>query len=253
MKKLGPKSIFLGILILSLFLLSSRTFASVDFDSDGDGLSDIDEINIYYTNPTLADTDGDGYNDGLEIANGYSPRHGSNIKLVDIDSDKDSLIDSWEIILGTDLLNPDSDSDGYLDGLEVMNGYSPKSSAAEKVSKRIEVSLDNQTLSYYFDDIKLESFKISSGVASMPTPTGKFTVLDKIPSKTYGGNGFDFYYPNTKWNLHFTTRYWRYYIHGAYWHNNFGQPMSHGCINVSYDNMERLYNFAQIGTKVNIF
>ncbi|MFH0951427.1 MAG: L,D-transpeptidase, partial [bacterium] len=47
-----------------------------------------------------------------------------------------------------------------------------------------------------------------------------------------------------------TTGKYRYYIHGAYWHNNFGQPMSHGCVNVAYDNMEDLYWYAQIGTKV---
>ena len=86
----------------------------------------------------------------------------------------------------------------------------------------------------------------------MPTPTGDFEILAKVPIKNYGGSGFNFSYPDTKWNLHFTTRYWRYYIHGAYWHDNFGQPMSHGCVNVSYENMEPLYWWAEVGTKVKI-
>jgi hypothetical protein len=42
-------------------------------DTDGDGLSDYDEINIYHTNPYLADSDGDGINDGQEIKNGTDP------------------------------------------------------------------------------------------------------------------------------------------------------------------------------------
>jgi len=42
-------------------------------DTDGDGLSDIDEINIYLTNPNLADTDGDFIDDGVEINNGIDP------------------------------------------------------------------------------------------------------------------------------------------------------------------------------------
>ena len=84
----------------------------------------------------------------------------------------------------------------------------------------------------------------------MPTPQGEFKILAKVPSKNYGGTGFGFSYPNTKWNLHFTTRYWRYYIHGAYWHDNWGNVMSHGCVNVSYENMEPLYWWTQIGTKV---
>ena len=41
-------------------------------------------------------------------------------------------------------------------------------------------------------------------------------------------------------------------IFWAYWHNKFGQPMSHGCVNVGYDNMEGLYNWADAGTKVTI-
>ena len=40
-----------------------------------------------------------------------------------------------------------------------------------------------------------------------------------------------------------------YYIHGAYWHNKFGKQMSHGCVNVSYANMEGLYQWAEKGDK----
>lgn len=41
-----------------------------------------------------------------------------------------------------------------------------------------------------------------------------------------------------------------YAIHGAYWHHNFGTPVSHGCINVAVDHAEWLYNWASIGTSV---
>ena len=34
-------------------------------------------------------------------------------------------------------------------------------------------------------------------------------------------------------------------IHGAYWHNNFGQPMSHGCINMKEEDVEKIYNWAE--------
>jgi len=223
MEKFNRKLIFFEILFLSLFLLPLVTDASLCTDSDEDGLTSCDEINIYHTDPNKADTDGDGFKDGLEIQNNYSPLHAEKKKLVEVDSDEDGLIDAWEIKLGTDIKNQDTDGDG------------------EKVEKLIEVNLDIQSLTYYFDGKGVENFKISSGVSSMPTPEGNFEILDKVPSKTYGGSGFNFYYPNTKWNLHFTTDYWRYYIHGAYWHDNFGKPMSHGCVNVAYENMERLY------------
>ena len=45
-------------------------------DFDNDGLSDYDENNVYFTNPELSDTDGDGYSDGDEVENGYDPRKG---------------------------------------------------------------------------------------------------------------------------------------------------------------------------------
>ena len=249
-KKIAP---ILPVIIIAMAIFGSTQLHAQNItDSDNDGLIDIEEIKIFHTNPYNADSDGDGYNDYLEIYNGYSPRHSTSTKLSSLDSDKDSVPDSWEIRLKTDLLNSDSDGDGYSDGVEIANGYNPKSPKPEKLKKLIEVNLDEQMLIYYFNNIELEKFLISSGVRSMPTPVGQFTILDKLPTKTYGGNGYDFYYPNTKWNMHFTTQKLKYYIHGAYWHDNFGQPMSHGCVNVSYDNMERLYNFTEIGTNVEI-
>ena len=41
-----------------------------------------------------------------------------------------------------------------------------------------------------------------------------------------------------------------YALHGAFWHNNFGTPMSHGCINLRTDQAEFLYNWADVGTDV---
>lgn len=230
-----------------LFLLPLTSYGQIA-DMDKDGLFDDEEINIYYTDPNNPDSDGDGYSDSLEISLGYSPRHGEGARLIDVDSDEDYLNDKWELILGTGLMNPDSDGDLYLDGTEIAASYDPMNSEPVQKEKLIKVSLAEQKLSYYFGDDLFDSFLISSGVASMPTPVGEFSILDKVPVKHYGGGDYD--YPNTKWNLHFTTRQYRYYIHGAYWHNNFGHPMSHGCVNVDYKDMEQLYWWAQYGTKV---
>jgi len=239
------------IILLSVFLLLPIFSHAQIVDTDNDGLSDTDELSIYYTNPSNPDTDGDGYLDGAEIKYGYSPRHKGNKKLIQVDSDKDYLNDNWEIILGTDLMNPDSDGDLYLDGTEVAASYNPLDKSAIKLEKLIKVDLSRQHLEYYFGNKLFGSFPISSGVFGMPTPQGEFSILTKVPLMYYGGPGFN--YPNTKWNLHFTTQRYRYFIHGAYWHNNFGHPMSHGCVNVSYENMEPLYWWAQLGTKVLIY
>jgi lipoprotein-anchoring transpeptidase ErfK/SrfK len=43
-----------------------------------------------------------------------------------------------------------------------------------------------------------------------------------------------------------------YGIHGTYWHNNFGVPMSHGCVNLPNHEAEWFYNFASVGTPVSV-
>ncbi|MFZ5391011.1 MAG: L,D-transpeptidase family protein [Patescibacteria group bacterium] len=248
-RHLSQKILAPFILILLIGPTNLLATAADTIDSDKDGLTDEQEINIYQTDPNLVDTDGDGYPDGQEVNLGYSARHNNGQKLIEVDSDKDYLIDAWEIALGTGLTNPDSDGDKYLDGTEIAAGYDPLNSdpTAKKI-KTIKINLKNQSLTYFFGDKQLESFLISSGIARLPTPTGNFEIQNKFPTKHYKGPGYD--YPNTKWNLHFYTGAYRYYIHGAYWHDDFGQPKSHGCINVSYDNMERLYNWAQVGSQV---
>ena len=42
-------------------------------DTDHDGLTDYQEVHVYHTDPLKADTDGDGYNDGDEVKNGFNP------------------------------------------------------------------------------------------------------------------------------------------------------------------------------------
>jgi len=141
------------------------THAIAAVDTDGDGLSDQDEINIHGTDPNRADTDGDGLSDGAEITlYGTDPRsvdtdgdslsdadeindHGTNPNLSDsdqdglsdpdeiatyqtnpnqADTDQDGLTDRDEIIShGTDPRNADTDQDGLNDGYEVSNGLDP--------------------------------------------------------------------------------------------------------------------------------
>lgn len=168
------------------------------------------------------------------------------------DRDNDGLWDDWEVILGTDPLNSDTDQDGFKDGQEVNAGYDPLDPSFVKIGKRIEINLKEQTLAYFFGNKKLDEFSISSGLSRSPTPKGEFTVLVKKPVVYYKGPDYDL--PNTKWNLMFKRGGYpgNFYIHGAYWHKNFGQRMSHGCVNVPYEYayMGRLYDFAEVGTRV---
>ena len=83
-------------------------------DTDGDGLTDVNETNIHNTNPSLADTDGDGLNDGDEILNESTDPNNP-------DSDGDGLNDGTEVLVNS--TNPnlsDTDGDGLTDGEEVL-------------------------------------------------------------------------------------------------------------------------------------
>lgn len=109
--------------------------------------------------------------------------------------------------------------------------------------KRIEVDLARQTLSAYERDTVVFFAKISSGIrsnvppGSLPTqtPTGVFHIQSKMPSKHMGegrltDNLEDYELVGVPWTAFFDPR--GYAIHGTYWHNNFGVPMSRGCINL---------------------
>jgi len=219
-------------------------------DTDGDGLTDHEERAIYQTFWYDADTDGDGIDDNTEVMNGDSPKQ-PGLTMKEADTDGDGLNDAWEILLGTNLMVRDTDGDGYLDSTEIYHGYSPTNTEPVLIDKKIIVNDKDLSLKFYIAGIELLDAPVSTGKVSTPTPKGEFEILARVPVKHYGGDGFDYSYPNTKWNLHFTTDYWRYYIHGAYWHDNFGKAgVSGGCINVRYSDMEDLYNFASVGTKV---
>lgn len=118
--------------------------------------------------------------------------------------------------------------------------------------KYIEVDLSDQTLRAYRNGVKEQEFAISSGVADHPTPLGEFAVTAKLPIHdyqwSYGIDHPDNYdikdVPN---NLRFLPHY---YIHNAYWHNNFGNPMSRGCVNVDLHNSQEIYNWAEVGDPV---
>jgi LysM repeat protein len=111
--------------------------------------------------------------------------------------------------------------------------------------KWIEVNLTNQTLTAWQGDVAVLHTKISSGRKNTPTVTGHFKVLRKYKAQRMSGPGYDL--PGVPWVMYF---YSGYAIHGAYWHNNFGVPMSHGCVNVRVEESEMLYEWAPPGTEV---
>ncbi len=111
--------------------------------------------------------------------------------------------------------------------------------------KWISVDLDHQRAYAWEGDKLIEKFAISSGKARTPTVTGDFRIWAKVPAQTMEGGSRaagDYYnLPNVQWVQYF---YRDYSFHGTYWHNNFGVPMSHGCVNMTNADAKWLYEWA---------
>ncbi len=110
--------------------------------------------------------------------------------------------------------------------------------------KWIEIDLSEQKLTAHQGDSIFLTTLISSGLTNK-TPVGDYQIWYKIAStKMEGGNKLNssyYYLPNVPFTMFFKGDYG---IHGTYWHNNFGNPMSHGCVNTPTDMARRLFYWA---------
>jgi LysM repeat protein len=111
--------------------------------------------------------------------------------------------------------------------------------------KWIEVDLSSQRLVAHQGDSVVLRIKVSTGLRNTPTPVGRYAVRTKVRRQTMTGPGYNL--PNVQWVMYF---YRDYSIHGTYWHNRFGRPMSHGCVNVRNRDAQFLYNWANYGTPI---
>ena len=121
--------------------------------------------------------------------------------------------------------------------------------------KEIVVSISAQTVWAYENGQLLQVSLVSTGTGEVPetvTPIGYHQILTKYDVQTMEGTISNEYYrvpdvPNVMYFDNLGNA-----LHGAYWHNNFGAPMSHGCINLPLDVAAWMYAWAEIGTGVTV-
>ena len=111
----------------------------------------------------------------------------------------------------------------------------------------IDVNLSEQRVYAYEGDMVVNSFIVSTGTWQTPTVTGNYKIWIKVRVQDMSGPGY--YLRDVPYVMFF---YKGYGFHGTYWHNNFGTPMSRGCVNLTIPDSEWLYNWASTGTVVNV-
>lgn len=109
----------------------------------------------------------------------------------------------------------------------------------------IEIDLSNQRLIAWEGANQAFAVVVSTGKPATPTLTGVFAIQTKHPSTRMRGADYDV--PYVPYTMYYSGGY---AIHGAYWHNQFGTPVSHGCVNLAVDQAQKLFDWASVGTPV---
>jgi lipoprotein-anchoring transpeptidase ErfK/SrfK len=127
----------------------------------------------------------------------------------------------------------------------------------------IDVDLSSQTVTACRNGALATQFPVSTGIHGKDTHTGSYYIYQRIPDAEMKSSESEFapdYYDvkHVPWTQYFHNGE---ALHGAYWHNNFGRPMSHGCVNISTPtrnaswpnaapNAEYLWHFDNVGDPV---
>ncbi len=136
-------------------------------------------------------------------------------------------------------------------------GKGTTSTANKKTSKKrkpsggkwIDIDLSSQTVRAMQGNTTVRRMVTSTGIARYPTPIGTFRIYAKYRAVRMTGCCPKYNLPGVPYTMYF---YKGYALHGTYWHNNFGRPMSHGCVNLRTSDAGWLYRWAPYGTKVRV-
>lgn len=124
---------------------------------------------------------------------------------------------------------------------------SPAPPSAVEEERWIDIDLTQQSLTAYEGGVPVRTTLVSTGLPQTPTPVGQFRIWIKLRTDDMAGPGY--YIEDVPFVMYFHEGYG---LHGVTWHGNFGHPMSHGCVNLPTVEAEWLFNWADVGTLVNL-
>jgi lipoprotein-anchoring transpeptidase ErfK/SrfK len=126
--------------------------------------------------------------------------------------------------------------------------YTPQAPPAPTGSGRsILVDTGAQRIYAYENGQMVHTYLVSTGLPDTPTVLGDYKVYVKYVADDMSGP--DYFLPQVPYTMYF---YQGYAIHGTYWHNAFGRPMSHGCVNLPVEEAQWFFEFADVGTPVRV-
>jgi hypothetical protein len=114
-----------------------------------------------------------------------------------------------------------------------------------KPDKWVQIDCNVQTLTCYVNNAAVFNTPVATGLSGTPTPRGEFHILYKRHTRRMiGGSDTDRYdLPGVAFPTYFTHS--GVAIHGTYWHNDYGRPHSHGCVNVSHQAAQWIFRWVE--------
>lgn len=154
------------------------------------------------------------------------------------------IYDPNTVFAGMELIIPGATGGTSYEAMVIPPAAPP---AAVASGRSIVVDLSDQRIYAYENGVLVRNVLVSTGLPATPTVLGDYTVQQKLVAETMAGPGY--YLPDVPYTMYF---FQGYAIHGTYWHNNFGTPMSHGCVNLPTPEAEWFYNWADYGTPIHV-
>ncbi|MBT4857260.1 L,D-transpeptidase family protein [Candidatus Uhrbacteria bacterium] len=250
------------------------TVAAADLNGDGD--AEIISGRAGYGNPTVVVLDlingqlrfvlsldaFDDYRNGIQVFSGDIDQDGMDEIGATTQGGYETSIALFEMT-GAKALSLTTDGESTEHGIvasfiedddPTLFTLTSEQKTQNETGQYILVDLSEQTLYAYEDGALVLASLVSTGKYYYPTPQGRTEVSAKLLWHDYvwsygEDDPSNYSLPDVKYNMRFRSHY---YLHYAYWHNNFGNKMSHGCVNMPYDEIEFVYNWADVGVGVEI-